>query len=66
MIVPFTCWQRYDALRFLALWSEIRDAFRTKFVAADGRTGHGSQTSYVLALGFHLVPGGLVKAAATG
>ncbi|MFD8542774.1 alpha-L-rhamnosidase C-terminal domain-containing protein [Streptomyces sp. NPDC059649] len=54
----------YDTLRFLALWSEIRDAFRTKFVAADGRTGNGSQTSYVLALGFHLVPGGLVKAAA--
>ncbi|MEU7430967.1 alpha-L-rhamnosidase C-terminal domain-containing protein [Streptomyces sioyaensis] len=54
----------YDVLRHLALWSEIREAFRTRFIGADGRIGNGSQTSYVLALGFHLVPDGLVGAAA--
>ncbi|TJZ57004.1 hypothetical protein FCH28_05885 [Streptomyces piniterrae] len=54
----------YDAMRYLALWSDIRDAFHTRFVGADGQVGNGSQTSYVLALGFRLVPDGLVKAAA--
>lgn len=54
----------YDALRYLALWSEIREAFHTRFVGVGGRIGNGSQTSYVLALGFHLVPDHLIKSAA--
>ncbi|MCX4588139.1 hypothetical protein [Streptomyces sp. NBC_01481] len=38
----------YDAMRYLALWADIRDAFHTRFVGAEGQVGNGSQTSYVL------------------
>ncbi|SNS86574.1 alpha-L-rhamnosidase [Sphingomonas laterariae] len=45
-----------DAARYRALFDAIRTAFNRAFVAADGTVGNGSQTGYVLALHFGLLP----------
>jgi alpha-L-rhamnosidase len=45
-----------DAARYGDLLGQIKEAFRQKFVAADGTVGEGTQTAYVLALDFDLVP----------
>jgi alpha-L-rhamnosidase len=50
--------------RFADQHRAIVAAFRTAFVTADGVVGNGSQTSYVLALKFGLVPQDLRAAAA--
>jgi alpha-L-rhamnosidase len=46
------------------LHARIVDAFRAAYVGEDGRVGNGSQTGYILALKFRLVPTALRSAAA--
>ncbi|KUL39505.1 alpha-L-rhamnosidase [Actinoplanes awajinensis] len=53
-----------DATAYGTLADRIGAAFTTRFVAADGTVGSGSQTGYVLALGFGLVPPARVQAVA--
>ncbi len=48
--------QAADAARFEALGSALRAAFCTRFVQADGRMEPASQSAYVLALAFDLLP----------
>ncbi|MBN2086034.1 MAG: family 78 glycoside hydrolase catalytic domain [Anaerolineales bacterium] len=48
-----------DASRYQALFEEARAAFRQRFVRGDGTIEGGTQTSYVLALEFDLLPGEL-------
>jgi len=45
-----------DALRYSALSEEVREAFNKRFVNEDGTIQGGTQTSYVLALHFDLLP----------
>lgn len=45
-----------DAARLRALRERVRNAFIETFMGRDGRVGNGSQTSYLLALKFDLVP----------
>jgi alpha-L-rhamnosidase len=53
-----------DAARYHVLTDEVRDAFRKRFVAPDGKIVGGTQTSYVLALHFDLLPAELRSVAA--
>ena len=53
-----------DALRYEALFKEAREAFIKRFVHADGTIEGGTQTSYVLALEFDLLPNELRPLAA--
>ncbi|HSN22986.1 MAG TPA: alpha-L-rhamnosidase C-terminal domain-containing protein, partial [Methylomicrobium sp.] len=53
-----------DALRYESLSDEARDAFVKRFVHADGTIEGGTQTSYVLALEFDLLPQELRPSAA--
>jgi alpha-L-rhamnosidase len=53
-----------DAARYGESLAKIKEAFRQKFVAADGTVGEGTQTAYVLALDFDLVPAALQPPAA--
>jgi alpha-L-rhamnosidase len=53
-----------DAARYSDTAQRVRDAWRTEFLAADGRTAGDTQASYVRALSFGLVPGALRVAAA--
>ena len=48
--------KRADAQRYARLLGKIRHAFNRHFVASDGRVGEGTQTAYVLALDFDLLP----------
>ncbi len=48
-----------DADAYAALSGEIRTAFTTAFVAADGTLSGNSQTAYAMALGMNLVQGPL-------
>lgn len=45
-----------EAAGYRGLFEEVRRAFAARFVAADGTVANGTQTSYLLALGFDLVP----------
>ena len=45
-----------DARRFAAMGARVRTAFQREFVRADGRLTVETQTAYVLALAFNLVP----------
>lgn len=45
-----------DALRYDTLLKDVRDAFNKRFVHEDGTIEGGTQTSYVLALQFDLLP----------
>jgi alpha-L-rhamnosidase len=49
-----------DAKRFAELHAAIRAAFIQAFVAEDGRVHGGTQTAYLLALAFDLLPSDLV------
>ncbi|MFG1605983.1 family 78 glycoside hydrolase catalytic domain [Actinoplanes sp. NPDC049265] len=51
-----------DATRYAQLADQIAAAFTTRFVRADGTVGSNSQTGYVLALAFGLVPADRVQA----
>lgn len=54
--------EAYASYKRLA--AEIAAAFRKEYVRADGEVGSGSQTSYILALAFGLLPEALRSAAA--
>ena len=45
-----------DAAAYAELSSLIRGAFQKQFIAADGKIGSGSMTSYLLALRYELLP----------
>lgn len=45
-----------DAAKYAALFSKIKPAFHREFVSAAGRVGENTQTAYVLALHFDLLP----------
>ena len=53
-----------DAVRYGELFAKIKDAFQKEFVTRAGRVGEDTQTAYVLALHFDLLPEGLRAAAA--
>ena len=48
--------KKADAERYAQLLDHIRRAFNRRFVSSDGRIGEGTQTAYVLALDFDLLP----------
>jgi alpha-L-rhamnosidase len=48
-----------DARSYRELFSSIRRAFQREFVTATGRVGESTQTAYVLALAFDLLPDSL-------
>ncbi|MDD4645318.1 MAG: alpha-L-rhamnosidase C-terminal domain-containing protein, partial [Bacteroidales bacterium] len=45
-----------DAAEYLDLYHKIRNAFQKEFVTPNGRLSSNTQTAYVIALGFGLVP----------
>lgn len=53
-----------DEERLRTVFDRVRRAFQNTFVKDDGTVGSGSQTSYVLALKFGLLPEGIRQAAA--
>jgi alpha-L-rhamnosidase len=53
-----------DARRYEALFGRIRDAFQRAYVTPDGRVKGETQTCYVLALAFDLLPKAQQEAAA--
>ncbi len=53
-----------EASKYGTLADQVAAAFTGKFVAADGTVGAGTQTAYVLALAFGLLPGNRVQASA--
>ncbi|MEV6636840.1 family 78 glycoside hydrolase catalytic domain [Actinoplanes sp. NPDC051470] len=53
-----------DASRYGQLADQIAAAFTARFVRADGTVGSNSQTGYVLALAFELVPAARIQAVA--
>lgn len=53
-----------DAKMYTELFSKIKDVFINEYVTKAGRVGTNSQTSYVLALMFNLLPENLNKNAA--
>jgi alpha-L-rhamnosidase len=53
-----------DASRYAELFAKIKAAFRAEYVSERGRVGDASQTAYVLALEFDLLPEELRKVAA--
>ncbi|RCG32873.1 rhamnosidase [Sphaerisporangium album] len=53
-----------DAASYGTLADQVAQAFTTRFVAADGTVSGNTQTGYVLALAFDLVPGGRTQAVA--
>jgi alpha-L-rhamnosidase len=52
------------ARRYRTWWANIVGAFQRTFIDAEGKVGNGSQTGYILALRFELVPEALRAAAA--
>ncbi len=48
--------KREDAAKYGAQFEQIRDAFGDEFVSPNGRVDAGTQTAYVLALHFDLLP----------
>lgn len=53
-----------DAARYRDLYARIRRAFQREFITSTGRVGENTQTAYVLALSFGLVPDSLTASAA--
>lgn len=53
-----------DAARYAESLEKIKAAFQKQFITADGTVGEGTQTAYVLALDFDLVPAALQATAA--
>lgn len=47
--------KRQDEARFTALFRDIRTAFRSDFMSADGRLESDTQTAYAMALGYGLL-----------
>jgi alpha-L-rhamnosidase len=48
--------RKEDRIRLRALHEQVRRAFVSEFVRPNGEVGNGSQTSYILALKFGLLP----------
>jgi alpha-L-rhamnosidase len=48
-----------EARRYRSLWANIASAFQKNFVESDGSVGNDSQTGYILALRYNLIPPGL-------
>ena len=48
--------QKEDAERYAGLLPKIKEAFHQEFITPNGRLISGTQTAYVLALGFGLIP----------
>jgi alpha-L-rhamnosidase len=53
-----------DAMRYAALLQQVKAAFQARFVQPDGVVAEGTQTAYVLALDFDLLPESLRPLAA--
>lgn len=53
-----------DATRFEAMATRVREAFQEKWLAEDGRLTVDTQTAYLLALAFDLLPEGVRRHAA--
>jgi len=53
-----------DAARYGELLSKIKSAFQAEYVTSRGRVGEATQTAYVLALQFDLLPEGMRRTAA--
>lgn len=56
--------KKHDSLRYSRLLEDIRGVFVERFVSEDGVVGEGTQTAYVLALDFDLLPDALRSLAA--
>jgi alpha-L-rhamnosidase len=56
--------KKEDAERYTALLKRIKDAFLKEYMTPDGRLVSGTQTAYVLALQFDMLPEALRKQAA--
>ncbi len=56
--------KKADADTYTALLQRIKDAFTREYMTADGRLVSGTQTAYVLALQFDMLPENLRKQAA--
>lgn len=55
----------HDAIAYAALFQRIKKAFQKRFINQDGFVGAGTQTGYVLALHFDLMPESLRQRALT-
>ncbi len=53
-----------EAKRFSAMFEKVRDAFQKEFLRGDGRLTVETQTAYLLALAFDLLPGNVRARAA--
>jgi alpha-L-rhamnosidase len=53
-----------EAAEYRSRFQAIRDAFNREFVSRTGRVGENTQTAYVLAIAFDLLPDSLVATAA--
>lgn len=53
-----------DAIKYSELQQKIKEAFGKEFITPNGRLSSDTQTAYVVALSFGLIPGHLEKAAA--
>ena len=53
-----------DALKYHQLFDQIKEAFNREYVTPEGRIMSNTQTAYVLALAFHLLPDSLNELAA--
>ncbi|MFK4088367.1 glycoside hydrolase family 78 protein [Kribbella sp. NPDC020789] len=51
-----------DADRYQRLYTDIRNAFAARFIAADGKVSKGNQTDYILAITNDLVPADKIEA----
>ncbi len=56
--------EKQDAVRYAELGRKIKEAFLAEFVTPNGRVANNTQTAYVLALAFDLLPAGLRPEAA--
>ncbi|WP_132053789.1 family 78 glycoside hydrolase catalytic domain [Pseudocnuella soli] len=56
--------KKADVLQYSALLQKIKDAFRKEYMTPSGRLVSGTQTAYVLALQFDMLPEALRKGAA--
>ncbi|MET3806149.1 hypothetical protein ABIB25_003158 [Nakamurella sp. UYEF19] len=54
-----------DAAKYRTLYNNIRSAYQTAFLAADGSLAGNTQTGYAISISFGLVPDALAAAVAT-
>jgi alpha-L-rhamnosidase len=62
--MAIACGKKAESEKYLDLFAKVKKAFQEKYVLPDGRTTVGTQTSYLLALAFDLLPKELRSAAA--